>query len=233
MELPEFLIAIQEFIGGLVQKYGALGIGAAMLVESAGVPFVSTAVLVMAGGMILSGRADFWALLLSSTAGIILGSMISYIIGFLGGSLGRAVGNHVLNNRGSKEAAKKEGPSSSGKMHAFIEKYGTYSVFAGQLWGVTRTFISFPAGAMHMNLFVFIASTALGGAIFSLWIIGWSLIFTGAAGMIFRLLKIAASLSPWYLLPILLCTAALIYFYRKKRWKLPIASLMTRLKCKR
>lgn len=102
------------------------------------------------------------------------------------------------------------------KIYTFLVKYGTYSIFAGQLWGVTRTFISFPAGAMHMNLFVFIVSTALGGALFSLWIIGWSIILTGAAGLLLRLLKIITSLSPWTWPALLLCAAALVYLFFKK-----------------
>lgn len=228
MELPEFLVTIQEFCGGLIQKYGAWGVAAAMLIESAGVPFASTVVLITAGGMILSGRADFWSLLFASTAGIILGSMISYMVGFLGGSLGRIVGNQVRSRSAADAPA--GSPSRLKKIYAFIEKYGTYSIFAGQLWGVTRTFISFPAGAMHMNIFVFIASTALGGAFFSLWVIGWSVFFTSAAGLLFRLLRILTSLSPWIWPALLLCAAALIYLYRRKGWKLSLSSLLARLK---
>ncbi len=81
-----------------------------------------------------------------------------------------------------------------------------------------------------MNLPVFIASTALGGAIFSIWVIGWSVIFTGAAGLLFRLLRILTSLSPWIWLALLLCAAALVYLYRRKGWKLSLSSLLDRLK---
>lgn len=227
MELPEFIVSIQEICGGLIQKYGAWGVAAAMLAESAGVPFVSTVVLITAGSMILSGRAAFPALLLSSTVGIILGSVISYIVGFMGGSLGRAVGNHVRH-----QAEKKAGRASSRfrKIYAFIEKYGTYSIFAGQLWGVTRTFISFPAGAMHMNFLVFIASTALGGLFFSLWIIGWSIVFAGAAGLLFKFLRVLASLSPWIWPALVLALVALIFFYRRGGWKPFLASLLSRMK---
>ena len=215
MELPDFLVAVQEFCGGLVQKYGALGVAIAMLIESAGVPFTSSVVLVAAGGMILSGRAEFWMLFLASTVGIIVGSLISYLVGFLGERLGYLVGNQVRNRR---KAETPDGrPPRMKKIYTFLEKYGTYSIFAGQLWGVTRTFISFPAGAMHMNLFVFIVSTALGGALFSLWIIGWSIILTGAAGLLLRLLKIITSLSPWTWPALLLCAAALVYLFFKKR----------------
>ena len=227
MELPEFIVTIQDILGGLIQKYGAWGAGAAMLIESAGVPFTSSVVLLTAGGMILRGKAGFWTLLLASTLGIIAGSMISYIVGFLGGSLGRVVGNKFLNQHAEKAPA---GGSSRGKVYAFIEKYGTYSIFAGQLWGVTRTFISFPAGAMHMNFFIFIGSTALGGAIFSLWVIGWSILFTGAAGLIFRLVRTLTSISPWIWPALLLCAAALVYLFRKKGWRLPLSTLLTRFR---
>ncbi|NLA26358.1 MAG: hypothetical protein GX878_03075 [Firmicutes bacterium] len=229
MELPEFIVTIQEILGGLIQKYGAWGAAAAMLAESAGVPFTSSVVLIAAGGMILKGKASFWTLMLASTGGIIAGSIISYIVGFLGGSLGRVMGNQLRNHNGTDQG-RLGGPGRLKKVYAFIEKYGTYSIFVGQLWGVTRTFISFPAGALHMNFFVFIVSTALGGAIFSLWIIGWSLLFTGAAGLLFRLARTLTSISPWIWPLLILCVAALIYFYRAKGWKISFSALLTRLK---
>lgn len=216
MELPQFLIMIQEVCGELIQKYGVWGIAAGMMMESAGVPFASSVVLLTAGGMILSGRASFWLLLLASTAGIVLGSIISYLVGFVGGSIGRVVGNQVRNHRSDDEPD--ENPSRLKKVYDFIEKYGTYSIFAGQFWGVTRTFISFPAGAMHMNIFVFAVSTALGGAIFSLWVIFWSIVLTRAAGFLFKLFKFITSLSPWIWLVIFICLGVLIfYLYRQKR----------------
>ncbi len=226
--MPDFLVAIQQFGGELVHNYGIWGVAAAMLMESAGVPFISTVVLLTAGGMVLSGKAEFPALMFASTAGIILGSAVSYVVGFYGGRLGQVVGNRLRNNR----AAKKSRAASSrwGKIYAFIEKYGTYSIFVGQLWGVTRTFISFPAGAMHMNPAVFILSTALGGAVFSLWIIGWSIIFTGAAGVLFKLLRALGSLSPWIWPALFICAAILVYLYRRMGWKLPFAALLARLK---
>lgn len=226
--MPEFLVAIQQFGGELVQSYGLWGVAAAMLMESAGVPFISAVVLLTAGGMVLSGKAGFPAMMLASTAGIILGSVISYIVGFLGGSLGRVMGNQLRSRRAVKKPC--AAPSRWDKIYAFIEKYGTYSIFMGQLWGVTRTFISFPAGAMHMNPAVFILSTALGGAIFSLWIIGWSIIFTGAAGIVFRLLRIIHSLSPWVWPVLIIFAAALVYFYRRLGWRSPLAAFRARFK---
>lgn len=216
MDLPELLVALQELCSNLISRYGAWGVAAAMLAESAGVPFVSSVVLLTAGGMILSGRTGFGTLLLASTAGIILGSLISYLIGYMGGSVGRVVGSYL--NRNSK-ASSSARIRAFDRVHAFMKKYGTYSIFAGQLWGVTRTFISFPAGAMKMSPLFFILYTALGGAAFSAWVIGWSLILTGTAGLLFKLLKILHLFAPW-IWPVLAVVAAiavyLLYRYRKK-----------------
>lgn len=215
MDLTELLALMQELGGNLISRYGAWGVAAAMLAESAGVPFISSVVLLTAGGMILSGRASFWVLLLASTAGITLGSAIGYLVGYLGGSVGRVVGGYLNRNSGAVAPVRSRALA---QVFAFMEKYGIYSILIGQLWGVTRTFISFPAGAMKMSLLRFILYTALGGAAFSLWVIGWSLIFTGAAGLLLKLLKILHLFTPW-LWPALVIAAALavFLFYRNRR----------------
>jgi membrane protein DedA with SNARE-associated domain len=216
MDLAEILALIQELGGNLISRYGAWGVAAAMLAESAGVPFISSVVLLTAGGMILSGRASFSALLLASTAGITLGSAIGYLIGYLGGSVGRVVGGYLNRNSGAAAPARSR---AFAQVFAYMEKYGIYSILIGQLWGVTRTFISFPAGAMKMSLLRFILFTTLGGAVFSLWVIGWSLIFTGAAGLLLKLLKILHLFTPWIwpaLILAVIIAAYLYYRYRKK-----------------
>ena len=145
IDLPQLISTIQALSGDLVSKYGAWGVAAAMLIESVGVPFASTVVLLTAGSMILSGRAGFWLLLLASTAGIILGSVISYILGYLGGSIGRVVGNRFFNRRPKEPAPGRSAAFS--KVYPFIEKYGTYSIFAGQLWGSPVPLSLFPPGS--------------------------------------------------------------------------------------
>jgi membrane protein DedA with SNARE-associated domain len=230
MDPAQLLTALREFSGDLITGYGVWGVAVAMMLESAGVPFVSTAVLLTAGGMILSGRADFWALLCASTAGIIAGSLISYFVGYLGCSVGRAVG-HFINRNFTKNSDRRfSAPAFISKILPFMERYGTYSIFIGQLWGVTRTFISFPAGAMQMNLPLFILFTTLGGAAFSLWIIGWSFLLTGAAGLLFKLLKAFHDLTPWLWLILPVIAFSIVYLYRRKGWKIPFASLLARLK---
>ncbi len=217
MDLTELLAVIQELGGTLIGRYGAWGVAASMLAESAGVPFISSVVLLTAGGMILSGRTSFWVLFVASTAGITLGSSISYLIGYLGGSVGRFVGNYLNRNSGRSAPARSR---AFARANDFMKKYGTRSIFFGQLWGVTRTFLSFSAGAMKMSPLQFILYTTLGGAVFSIWIIGCSFLLTGAAGLLLKLLKILHLFSPW-LWPALAFAAALaaFLFYRSRRKK--------------
>lgn len=196
MEPAELFESVLEFIGLLVQRYGPLGIAAAMFAESAGVPFASAVVIVTAGGFIYSGRVSFWALLAASTAGITAGSMVAYFLGYLSSTAG-----HFIKDTFMRRPARQETPPltarSKSRVLRFWERYGSFSVFMGQLFGFTRTFISFPAGAMKMNFFLFVAYTALGGALFSVLAIGFSMAITGALGLLLRFVRHMLSLPPW------------------------------------
>lgn len=182
---------IFAFLELLVRKYGPAGIAVAMFAESAGIPFASSIVIVSAGSLIYGGHISFWIILVASTAGITLGSIFEYSLGYLSSK----TGHFIRSTRIGKRALKKQpAPQTKSRIRQFWENYGTFSVFMGQLFGVTRTFISFPAGALKMNIFLFIAYTALGGALFSAGAIGFSLVMTGFLGL---LLHSAQNLPPW------------------------------------
>lgn len=217
MENVEPLEYLYEMLHFLAAKYGALGIAAAMFAESAGVPFASAIVLLTSGTMILRGGVSFWSILLASTVGITLGSMFSYIIGLLGSMVGKAVRTSYFSN--NYDAAEIKINRKNSKIMILWSKYGNFSIFMAQLWGFTRTFISYPAGAMHMNFYLFTLYTFLGGAIFSLLAIGLSIVLTSTMGLTFKLLKSLLDISPWLLLLLIFVILLVIYFYYQKRKK--------------
>ncbi len=224
METLEFLEPLYETIELLISRYGSLGIGVAMFAESAGVPFASSIVFLTAGTLILRGSCSFWSIFISSTIGITLGSICSYIIGLLGSMVGSAVKerfNHGHNIFGRSRS--RAGIAHRSKILWFFDKYGNFSIFMGQLWGFSRTFISFPAGAMHMNFFLFIIYTFLGGALFSLLTIGASIVLTGTMSIMLRTLKTMFDFSPWLLLIPAFLIAAFIYYYRHRGWKINLS----------
>lgn len=214
IEVIEPLEPVYDILEMLISRYGAFGIGVAMFAESAGLPFASAIVYLTAGTMILRGTVSFWSIFWYSTIGITLGSIVSYFIGLLGSFAGRAVKNSLFHVKHNPGLIKKS--SNKSRMATLWDKYGNFSIFMAQLWGVTRTFGSFPAGAMHVNFLLFILYTFLGGAIFSLMSIAISLALTGTMGLAIRLLRSLADLSPWLLLiPAAIIIAVIYFFYRK------------------
>lgn len=210
--------SIYEITKTLLLRYGALGIGAAMFSESAGVPFASAIVLLSAGSMILRGSLSFWTILLASALGITAGSIFSYMLGLLGGIVGKKVKTNLFGPaEQSTPADAGQAKKAGSRLHQLWNKYGNFSIFMAQLWGVTRTFASFPAGAMHMNFYLFVLYTFLGGALYSLAAIAASLALTGTMGLTYRFLKNLVNLSPWLLLiPLFVLGVLALIIYRKK-----------------
>lgn len=228
IETLEPLEPVYDIIEMLISRYGALGIGAAMFAESAGLPFASAIVYLTAGTMILRGSVSFWSIFWYSTIGITMGSVVSYVIGLMGSIAGKAVKNsifHIKHNPGTAQISSKKT-----RMATLWDKYGNFSIFMAQLWGFTRTFGSFPAGAMKVNFLFFIIYTFLGGALFSLISIGISLALTGTMSLVIRLLRNLAELSPWLLLIPAVVIISTIYLYFKKPLNLLLDQLLTRFR---
>jgi membrane protein DedA with SNARE-associated domain len=217
VDFLELFNEIRIFANIAVQRYGLAGIALVMLLESAGVPFASAVMLVTAGSMVFSGQVSIWEMVGASTVGITLGSILSYSLGYLSSKLGRVIKFTFFNGWGRK----KEPQGSKSKLITLWEKYGSFSVFMGQLWGVTRTFISFPAGAMHMNFLLFALYTALGGFLFSLLAVGFSMLLTSTLSFLVKYLNFLMNLSPWYLLLVflLLLLLGLFIMLRRRRSK--------------
>lgn len=216
IEQIETLEPLYELLEILIARYGSAGVAAAMLAESAGIPFASIIVLLTAGTMIKSDSVSFWSLMFSSTIGITLGSIISYVIGLLGSMAGTAVKSGIFHHHPNLTDLKPE--KSKSKLMRLWQKYGILSIFMAQFWGFTRTFGSFPAGAMHINFILFVVYTFLGGLLFSSVYIAFSIVLTGTMGATLKLLRAVLDISPWLfvlvllILIIIVCLA--IYRYR-------------------
>ncbi len=211
LEQIEAFDYIFEMLDMLISRFGAFGIAAAMFAESAGVPFASAVVLLASGTMILRGTVSFWSILIASTVGITLGSIFSYLVGMLGSMLGSKVKSSLFHKPGHHyEKADKRNPSSMTKLWL---KYGNFSIFMAQLWGVTRTFMSYPAGAMHMNIYIFIIYTFLGGALFSLISIGLSITLTSTVGLTIKMIRFLSDLSPWLIAVPVIFVVLSVYLY--------------------
>lgn len=147
----KFLI---DLLVALFEKYGIFGIFLGMMLESMGVPGAGAALDLLAGPLHKESSYSIPAITLTATAGLTVGSAISYFIGRL---ISRNAISY-LKKRNKEELIT--------KLKSMAEKNLKIGIFLAQLYGTTRTFISFPAGILKLNFLSFIVFTALGGLVY-------------------------------------------------------------------
>lgn len=147
-------------------EYGVIGLALGMFFESIGVPATSVVLELASGTLIAQGRTTFLEAVIISTAGLALGSTLSYYIGYYGIRIFGRV------NPDAQSDAKKS------RAHNLLIKHGEVTILFAQLFGATRTWVSLPAGAMGINFPRFLMYTIIGGAIYCSLVIGLSVVLT-------------------------------------------------------
>ena len=148
-----------------VLALGYPGIVFLMAVESSLVPFPSELVMPPAGFLIHEGRMTWAAVILSGTAGSLIGALFNY---FLALKLGRPFfiryGKYLLLK-----------PEHLERTERFFREHGPITTFVGRLIPVIRQLISLPAGLSRMPLGQFCFFTTMGAGLWVtvLTVIGW------------------------------------------------------------
>ena len=155
---------ITEFLTQIVHDFGYVGIFIATLVESTFIPIPAELTMIPAGINAGQGNMSYPLILLSSTAGVVVGSLINYYIGY-------HFGRGFIVRYGKYFFLK---PTFLDKVEVFFQKHGSFSAFAGRLIPGVRHYIAFPAGMAKMRLKTFLICTITGGLI---WM--WTLLHLG------------------------------------------------------
>ncbi len=133
------------------------GLGFLMILESMILPVPSEAVMPFAGFLWHSGQMSFVLIIISSTIGSIIGSLLSYGLGLYGGRpLIIKYGKWFLLNEHHLV-----------KTENFFNKFGDKTIFISRFIPVVRHLISIPAGTGKMKLRKFIVYTALGAGLWN------------------------------------------------------------------
>lgn len=218
MDMEDFFCQVLDIMNGFLHRYGTWGLGLSMFAESMGIPFSSAYFVATAWTVYSRGRLSLAGIIALSTLGITLGSACSYGLGFYSRKLGRIIRFQVRHRDKDREAGQGEDYELAifnkfSKALDFMHRYGYLSVFLAQLFGLTRTFISFPAGYMQFHFWRFLWLTAVGGALFSLFAVLGSMLLTTA--IIY--LTAYAFLLPWLTwLTLALPMGAALYIVWKK-----------------
>ncbi len=143
-----------------ISALGYFGVFVLMAMESMAIPIPAELVMPFAGFLAATGRFSMWLVFVSSTLGTLTGSLISYLIGKYGGNAFIAkFGKYVLLDLHDLKKTEK-----------WFKKKGEKTIFIARLIPVVRHLISIPAGIGKMELKKFCVYTALGGAIWNMFL---------------------------------------------------------------
>jgi membrane protein DedA with SNARE-associated domain len=128
-----------------------------MVMESMVFPVPSEAVMPFAGFLVATGRFSMAGVIAVSTAGSIVGSLISYAMGAWGGEpFFRRFGKYFLLDMHELEMTQR-----------YFGKHGQATILTCRFIPVVRHLISIPAGVGRMPLLPFLAFTTIGAALWN------------------------------------------------------------------
>ncbi len=139
----------------IIQHLSYVGIFILMTLESMVAPVPSEMVMPFAGFLIVTGHFDWVGVMVASSLGSIVGSLLSYGMGRLGEPVVLRYGRYLFLNVHHLEWTKN-----------FFARHGKKTIFIARFIPVVRHLISIPAGLARMSLGPFILYTAVGA---SLW----------------------------------------------------------------
>lgn len=145
---------------GMISGLGYGGLALGLIVDSAGVPIPSEALIPISGVLVNSGRFDYWAVIVVGTLAQTLGAVIAYWLGATGGlAFVDKYGKYVFFSKRELHITER-----------WFNKYGQWLTLAGRCMPVIRTYIGFPAGLARMNFAKFLTASFIGSLFWTLFL---------------------------------------------------------------
>lgn len=168
----------------VIRALGEWGVGLLTIVETVFPPIPSEVVLPLAGLLVERGSMSLVLVMITSTAGSVLGALALY---WLGRRLGRdraiaLLAKLPLVDRNDFERGAR-----------WFDRHGRAAVFFSRLLPGARSLVSIPAGAARMNVGAFILFTAAGSAIWNGALIGLGMLL----GTQYQLIDRYSSVLDW------------------------------------
>jgi len=160
-------VQLLEFAIQLIDKIGYFGVSFILIIDNAGVPIPSEAVLALAGATARAGRMNELVVLFLGVTMQTLGSCLAYAIGHAGGGpLIKRYGKYLLISAEDYD-----------KTQAWFAEHGPRAIFVSRLTPVVRTFMGFAAGAAKMPFRAFLWQSLAGSLV-------WTLVWGGLGYLI-------------------------------------------------
>jgi membrane protein DedA with SNARE-associated domain len=149
--------SIAAFGTHVIGAIGYVGVFLLMTAESMVLPVPSEAVMPFAGFTIAAGTLSWAGVIVSATAGSIVGSLIGYAIGKFGGRPFVArFGKYLLLDARDLESTDR-----------FFQRRGSVTILVSRFIPIVRHLISIPAGMGEMPLLPFCVFTVIGAGLWN------------------------------------------------------------------
>jgi len=151
-----------ELAIGVINQIGYLGISIILILDNAGAPIPSEAVLALSGAAAKAGNLDIFFVFILGVVMQTIGSSLAYWIGSTGGeTVVRKYGKYILISMHDYQ-----------KTQAWFDKNGAKAIFISRITPVVRTYMGFVAGAAKMSFSSFLTQTLIGSFV-------WTFIWVG------------------------------------------------------
>jgi membrane protein DedA with SNARE-associated domain len=150
----------------VIERIGAVGVGALVAMETVFPPIPSEVILPFAGFSAAQGDVNLVAAWVAATIGALLGAWLLYGVGAL-------VGLERLAVLASKRWFPLFGPADLERGDRFFDRHGDRIVLFGRCIPLVRSIVSVPAGIERMPLVRFTVLTVIGSG-------AWNALFIGA-----------------------------------------------------
>ncbi|KAB8288941.1 SNARE associated Golgi protein [Bifidobacterium ramosum] len=150
--------AITDWLVGLMETIGGIGVAFAIALESIFPPIPSEVILPLAGFTAARGTLNLVEAIIWATVGSLLGAWALY-------GISRWVGLHRIHR--AADVIPGVSRKDVNKANDWFTRYGTWSVLLGRVIPVVRSLISIPAGFNRMNFVQFTGWTLLGSAVWN------------------------------------------------------------------
>ena len=157
---------MSDWVVRLIEQSGYLGVGFLMFLETIFPPIPSEVIMPVAGVAAAQGKLGFIPVVLSGTAGAMLGNMVWYLAA-------RALGVDRL-----KPVIRSYGrwltiswPEVE-RAHRWVAAHGMAFVLLGRLVPTVRSLVSVPAGLLELRFRTFFIASLIGTAIWTAFLAG-------------------------------------------------------------
>ncbi|QTN00679.1 DedA family protein [Sediminibacillus dalangtanensis] len=200
---------MESWLIDIVDTFGYMGIMFLIACENIFPPIPSEVILSFGGFLTTTSDLTKIGVVLSATAGSVIGAIVLYIIGL---QLDVSRLEKIVNRWGHVLRLK---TSDLYKADQWFDKYGPWTVFFCRFVPLVRSLISIPAGMSNMNAVVFLLLTTVGTLIWNV-----VLVYVGASlGASWQ--EIVQTMEAYarvvYLLLVVLVILLAILFFRKRK----------------